>query len=182
MHQNNFQVNLAGILKVLSDSLYSSWEVFLRELLQNSNDAIVARQAIEQFSPSIQVNYFENANERVVLVKDNGIGLTPDEMAEFLSKIGSSSKRNYTDLFDREQQSFIGQFGIGLLSCFMVSDKIRVESTSVQAKQTTVWEGNINGTYRIEAAEYNEEVGTKVRLVIREDIPSGRSKNPILVR
>jgi molecular chaperone HtpG len=170
MKPSIFQVNLAGILKVLSDSLYSSWEVFVRELLQNANDAMVARHGQEDFEPLIQVSFFENADGRVLVVKDNGIGLKAEEMAQFLSKIGASSKSNVRDLFDREQQGFIGQFGIGLLSCFMVSDEIRVESTSLHEQKTTVWKGRIDGTYQIEEAEYNEQVGTHVRLHLKNDI------------
>ncbi|MDJ1493846.1 HSP90 family protein [Cytophagaceae bacterium DM2B3-1] len=170
MENSIFQVNLSGILKVLSDSLYSSWEVFIRELLQNANDAITARGLKESFKPVIQIDFFETGTSRVLQIKDNGIGLTADEMTEFLSKIGSSSKRNTSDMFDREQQSFIGQFGIGLLSCFMVSEKIEVESTAWNSTSTMRWIGNTDGTYAIEPTDYNGYIGTKVRLAIKKDI------------
>ncbi len=171
MESSIFQVNLSGVLKVLSDSLYSSWEVFIRELLQNANDAITARTFKETFTPQIQVDFFKTDTSRVLILKDNGIGLTAEEMTEFLSKIGSSSKRNTSDLFDREQQSFIGQFGIGLLSCFMVSDQIEVESTAWNQSTTMRWIGKSDGTYTIQQAENTHQTGTKVRLEIKKDLP-----------
>ncbi len=165
-----FQVNLSGVLKVLSDSLYSNWEVFIRELLQNANDAILARKLKEDFEASIHVDFFETAQSKVLILKDNGIGLTSEEMVEFLSKIGSSSKRDTADLFNREQQSFIGQFGIGLLSCFMVSDTIEVLSTSIANTKTMKWIGKADGTYSMEESSHNDRVGTTVKLEIKSDI------------
>ena len=136
MKPSIFQVNLSGVLKVLSDSLYSSWEVFLRELIQNANDALTARKLLgDNFTPSIDIEFFDNEKEKVFILKDNGIGLTEAEMNEFLSRIGSSSKSSAADLINDSDDSFIGQFGIGLLSCFMVSDNIEVTSTSAKAKQ-----------------------------------------------
>lgn len=176
MENSIFQVNLSGVLKVLSDSLYSNWEVFLRELLQNANDAIIARRAKGDFEPFIHIDFFDTEKSKVLILRDNGIGLTADEMVEFLSKIGSSSKRSATELFNREDQSFIGQFGIGLLSCFMVSDVIEVHSTSYQSQQTMKWLGKADGTYGIEEVPYNEQVGTVVKLEIKQDIALNHEK------
>ncbi|HTF81828.1 MAG TPA: HSP90 family protein, partial [Cytophagales bacterium] len=171
-----FQVNLSGVLKVLSDSLYSSWEVFIRELLQNANDAIVARRQHEDFSPYIHIDFFDSKEGKILVLKDNGIGLTAEEMVEFLSKIGSSSKRDASDLFNREQATFIGQFGIGLLSCFMVSDTIEVLSTALKSPKTMKWVGKADGTYAIEESAYNQSIGTTVRLEIKADIALDHDK------
>ena len=127
MSTSLFQVDLSGVLKVLSDSLYSSYQVFIRELLQNSVDAIQARKNLNhEFTGKITVSYFDKGDEKTLIVEDNGVGLTLDEVDEFLSKIGSSSKRNQKV----NRDSFIGQFGIGLLSCFMVSEEVVVISHS----------------------------------------------------
>lgn len=176
MENSIFQVNLSGVLKVLSDSLYSNWEVFLRELLQNANDAIIARNIKDDFEPFIHVDFFDTGKSKVLVLRDNGIGLTSDEMVEFLSKIGSSSKRGTAELFNRDDQSFIGQFGIGLLSCFMVSDAIEVHSTSLQSQKTMKWLGKADGTYGIEEVPYNEQVGTVVKLEIKQDIALNHEK------
>ncbi len=164
MSTSLFQVDLNGILKVLSDSLYSSYQVFLRELLQNSIDAIHARKAIDSFTPAIAVGYFDEDGVRTLTVEDNGVGLTFEEVDEFLSKIGSSSKKG----IDRD--SFIGQFGIGLLSCFMVSDEVVVLSKSAKNKESVKWVGNINGSYRKELLQEEIETGTRVFLKIKDSV------------
>lgn len=166
MDKSIFQVNLTGILKILSDSLYSSKDVFIRELIQNSVDAIKFRTLKESFEPSIGVVFYDEDGSKGLVFSDNGIGLTFDEVNEFLSKIGSSSKANLLE----NRNDFIGQFGIGLLSCFMVSDEIVVISKSLKSNETVKWTGYIDGTYKTEVTNNQHEVGTKVILKIKENI------------
>ncbi|MBI9065436.1 MAG: HSP90 family protein [Marinilabiliaceae bacterium] len=157
----SFQVNLKGILKILSNHLYSSQDVFVRELLQNAVDAIQARKAIEtnDFVGNITVELIQNEANTTLIFEDNGIGLTEEEVNEFLSKIGSSSKSGELKL---EREEYIGQFGIGLLSCFMVSDTIHVFTRSQKSEQTIKWVGNIDGTYQVEKLAAKADVGTKI--------------------
>jgi molecular chaperone HtpG len=120
MKLNNFQVNLEGIVSLLSSHLYSSPKVYVRELVQNSVDAITARMKLEPgLNPSIRIQVVPGDRPSLVF-EDNGIGLSMDEVQEFLSSIGSSSKREN----GRSSDDFIGQFGIGLLAAFMVTDEI----------------------------------------------------------
>lgn len=167
MSTSLFQVDLSGVLKVLSDSLYSSYQVFIRELLQNSVDAIQARKNLNhEFTGKITVSYFDKGDEKTLIVEDNGVGLTLDEVDEFLSKIGSSSKRNQKV----NRDSFIGQFGIGLLSCFMVSEEVVVISHSGKTNESVKWVGNINGTYQKSRIEDDLAIGTSVFLKIKEEV------------
>ena len=111
-----FQVNLGGVLEVLSNHLYSSERVFIRELLQNACDAIVARQlkSADWKEGKIHLELIAEADQVPLLViEDNGIGLNESEVRQFLSSIGASTKRDY---FTNNRDQFIGQFGIGLLS------------------------------------------------------------------
>lgn len=166
MESSVFQVNLTGILKILSDNLYSQKEVFVRELLQNSVDAIQARKRKEDFDPYIRVDYYQDEQGKGLVLSDNGIGLTQGEVEEFLSKIGSSSKSR--DILSNESGDFIGQFGIGLLSCFMVSDEIVVKTQTQAAKHLVKWVGNINGTYQTTVETPQEDfIGTRVILKLR---------------
>lgn len=161
-----FQVDLNGVLKVLSDSLYSSYQVFIRELLQNAVDAVNTRKYHgDTFAPAVTVNFLVSGNVRTICVEDNGIGLTLSEVDEFLSRIGSSSKSNRHD-----RDSFIGQFGIGLLSCFMISDEVIVVSKSAKTGEAVKWIGNIDGTYQKMQIEENIPVGTSVYLRVKEAI------------
>ena len=159
--QQNFQVNLRGVIELLSGHLYSGPQVYVRELMQNSVDAISARRLVESdFRPEINFELL-NATPPTLLVKDNGVGLTEDEVHQFLATIGQSSKR---DALTRD--SFIGQFGIGLLSGFMVCDEIVVITRSAkQADSPTVeWKGRADGTYTVRVLDRDFEPGTQVYL------------------
>ncbi|MDX6261600.1 MAG: molecular chaperone HtpG, partial [Kribbellaceae bacterium] len=120
MGSEKFQVDLHGVVDLLSNHLYSSPRVYLRELLQNAVDAITARRAVEADAPGridVQVD------DRRISVSDSGIGLNPDQVTELLATIGRSSKR---DEIGFARTEFLGQFGIGLLSAFMVAEEIEV--------------------------------------------------------
>jgi molecular chaperone HtpG len=160
-----FQVDLRGVVDLLSHHLYGSPRVYVRELLQNAVDAITARQSVEPGAPTEIV--FELADDRTLRVSDSGIGLTEDQVHELLATIGRSSKRD--DLgFARHE--FLGQFGIGLLSCFLVADKIRVD-TRAAGSPTVRWTGYSDGRYSVEPApQERTEVGTTVTLVPRYDV------------
>jgi molecular chaperone HtpG len=145
--------------------MYSSKNVFIRELIQNAVDAIKFRALHESFTPHILVEYYQTNHDKGLIFSDNGIGLTLEEVTEFLSKIGSSSKSNLLE----NSNDFIGQFGIGLLSCFMVADEIVVLSKSLKSKDAVKWTGFIDGSYRTELSETPTELGTKIILKLRND-------------
>lgn len=158
----SFQVDLRGMIRLLSENLYSSSDVFLRELLQNSVDALEARKAVEEDfrDGKIEIHYHTNPDGSAVLTfSENGIGLTCQEIHTFLSVIGQSSKRGET-----RRSGFIGQFGIGLLSCFLVTDEILVQSRSVREEQSWQWLGRSDGTYQVTEGERLPEPGTKVTI------------------
>lgn len=161
----SFQVDLRGIIRLLSENLYSSENVFLRELLQNAVDAIEARREEEpDFGEGqIRILYHRESGTGARLVfADNGIGLTKKEIHTFLSVIGQSSKRGAV-----ERGNFIGQFGIGLLSCFLVADEILVRSRSVKEKQGYRWLGKSDGTYQVTEEREEISVGTEVILSLK---------------
>src|SRR5690606_16387971 len=114
MSVHNFQVNLNGMIDLLSNHLYSNPGVFYRELLQNAADAIAARNRLgHAFEGKITFELFPS---KTLAVHDNGIGLTESEIGQFLASIGHTSKRGNPDASD----DYIGQFGVGLLACFLV--------------------------------------------------------------
>lgn len=119
----SFQVDLQGMIGLLGRHLYSRPQVFIRELLQNAVDAITARSRLTGArSPewSVRLGGAERRGDPVWCV-DDGIGMTLAEVGEVLSTVGRSSKR---DRFDLPVSDYLGQFGIGLLSCFMVTDRV----------------------------------------------------------
>ena len=157
--EHRFQVNLGGMIEILSDHLYSSPDVYIRELLQNGVDAITARTiweretageaAVSQDTAAGQGTIVLEIEEGSRLIfSDNGQGLTEDEIHQFLAVIGESSKRGPGD--GRIRTDYIGRFGIGLLSCFMVSDEIRMRTKSCKGDSPVLeWTGKPDGTYTI---------------------------------
>jgi molecular chaperone HtpG len=154
-----FQVNLKGMIELLSEHIYSSPNVFVRELLQNGIDAITARRSIDE-SLSGKINVYVNDSQLEIIFEDNGIGLSEDEVHKFLSVIGQSSKRD--DILEKD---YIGKFGIGLLSCFVVSNEIIVETRSLFKQHKGIrWKGKSDGTYTIETINAEMLPGTKIIL------------------
>lgn len=167
MSGESFRVDLRGIVDILSHHLYSSPRVYLRELIQNARDAVVARQSLEPGAPG-QISIDVDAGGAVI-VRDHGVGLTENEMRTVLATIGASSKRG--DLTQLRRQ-YLGQFGIGLLSCFLIADRIEVRSRSARSADapTLSWVGDSDGTFTISQAEYPlADAGTEVRVEARAD-------------
>lgn len=162
---NQFQVDLRGVVDLLSRHIYSSPRVYLRELLQNARDAITARREFDGAGGDIRITPISDSSDEFVL-RDDGIGLTADEMTELLATVGRSSKR---DIFDLPRQDYLGQFGIGLLSCFMVSDEIVIRSRSARGGKGVVWTGRSDGTFTVEDTDADLPIGTSVHLRPRFD-------------
>lgn len=161
---HKFQVNLGGMIDILSNHLYDAKDVYIRELLQNATDAIRAREKIEiDFDGEIHVELSKNSESATIIFSDNGIGLTEEEVHRFLATIANSSKGAKT--FQPEENDYIGRFGIGLLSCFIVSSEIVMITTSAKNGKTTEWLGNADGTYQVKELESaGREPGTIVYL------------------
>jgi molecular chaperone HtpG len=166
--EHKFQINLRGLIDLLSNHLYSTPEVFVRELLQNGVDAIRARSYLDpRHAGEIVIDVHERAGKMPTLAfSDNGVGLTEDETHKFLATIGESSKR--AGHWDRPVD-FIGQFGIGLLSCFVVSEEIVVVTRSARTGGKTLeWRGRPDGTYTIKELGADVAPGTQVYLTCKK--------------
>ncbi|MEV0352412.1 HSP90 family protein [Nonomuraea sp. NPDC050680] len=162
--ESAFNVDLRGVVDLLSRHLYSSPRVYVRELLQNAADAITARRAADPQAPATVT--IEVADGRLS-VHDTGIGLTEDEVHVLLATIGRSSKR---DELGFARHEFLGQFGIGLLSGFLVADEISVRTRSARGGPTVLWTGRSDGRYEVTpAGEERDEPGTTVTLAARPD-------------
>ncbi|HWU29436.1 MAG TPA: HSP90 family protein, partial [Microbacterium sp.] len=160
-----FQVDLRGVVDLLSRHIYSSPRVYLRELLQNARDAIAARSEVDGAGGSIRISPLTDETGEFVL-RDDGVGLTASEVTELLATVGRSSKR---DIFDLPRSDYLGQFGIGLLSCFMVSDRIVIRSRSARGGASVEWVGSSDGTFQVVELDEELPVGTSVHLAPRFD-------------
>jgi molecular chaperone HtpG len=166
--EHKFQINLRGLIDLLSNHLYSGSEVFVRELLQNGVDAIRARTHLEPgFQGEVTIEVHQRPGKPPsLLFADNGIGLTEDEIHRFLATIGESSKRAQEG---ERPTDFIGQFGIGLLSCFVVSDEIVVVTRSAHGGSPPLeWRGRPDGTYGLKTLDADLAAGTHVYLTCKK--------------
>ena len=125
LREERFRVDLGGIVELLSRNLYSGKDVYVRELLQNGMDAVTAAESATGSSVRGRIRFVVDGT--TLRITDNGIGLGEAEAKSLLATIGESSKR---DQFGLGRSDYLGQFGIGLLSCFMVTDEIVVYSRS----------------------------------------------------
>ncbi|MEU6813794.1 HSP90 family protein [Streptomyces sp. NPDC046860] len=164
---HTFQVDLRGLVDLLSRHLYSSPKVYLRELLQNAVDAVTARRAEEPGAPD-RVRLYPDGRGGL-RVEDSGIGLTESDVHSLLATIGGSSKR--AEGLEETRAGFLGRFGIGLLACFVVAERIRVVSRSARtpAAPPVEWTAADDGSYTVRALPdaARPEPGTTVHLVAR---------------
>ncbi|KPC75584.1 hypothetical protein ADL26_05605 [Thermoactinomyces vulgaris] len=164
MSDFHFKVNLKGMIDLLSNHLYSTPQVFVRELLQNAVDAITARKQLEpDHDGKVGMEVFTAEEMAPTLyVEDNGVGLTEEEVHRFLAQIGQTSKRS------EYETDFIGRFGVGLLSCFIVSEEIVVITRSIKSEETIEWRGRPDGSYQIRKLTQTMSPGTRIYIQSKE--------------
>ncbi len=149
------QVDLPNLLKILSENLYSNNHIAIRELIQNAHDAC-KRRIVEDEAPSYHPKIEINADNAkgVLIIKDNGAGLTKEEIQQYISTIGRGYTRELREelaLFDWEKEiELIGQFGLGLLSAFVIADEVSLYTTSYkQPDKGWFWSCDGTSDYKI---------------------------------
>ena len=175
-----FEAEVAQVLRLVTHSLYSHKEIFLRELISNASDACDKLRFEALGKPEllggdselhIDVSWDEAA--RTVTVRDNGVGMTRDEVVANIGTIASSGTRRFLEAMSGEQKAdarLIGQFGVGFYSAFVVADKVTVltRRADAPAGDGVKWESDGKGEYVLEAAELAER-GTTVVLHLKAD-------------
>lgn len=163
IHHDSFRVDLGGIIKLLSKNIYSSPGLYVRELIQNAVDATAARESPTPGTITISPYGVasENSPPDEFTITDAGIGLDAEQVGQFLATVGASSKSGE---LDKSRRTYIGQFGIGLLSCFLIADEIVVVSRSAAGSEPVEWVGRSDGTYTTRPLSADVAIGTTVRL------------------
>lgn len=161
-------MDLRGIVDLLSTAIYSTPQVYLRELIQNGVDAVAARTALDpQYRTAGIVITPAGVDGDELRVRDDGVGLTASEIVDFLATVGASTKRDAAGLPAR---GMLGRFGIGLLSALMVADKVTVQTRSARDDTRWQWVGHGDGTYALtEHPDADWPIGTTVLLKPRAD-------------
>lgn len=176
----SFQAEVKQLLHLVTHSLYSNKEIFLRELISNASDACdkLRFQAIDQPSlyedqPDLHIQVLINKQARTLTIRDNGIGMSKDEAISNLGTIAKSGTKDFlAQLADEKQKdaNLIGQFGVGFYSGFIVADKITVESrrAGFDKAEGVRWESDGSGEFDVETIT-RETRGTDIILHLREE-------------
>jgi molecular chaperone HtpG len=175
----SFQAEVKHILHLVTHSLYSNKEIFLRELISNASDACdklrfeaLDNAALYEDTPHLEIRVFYDASANTLTISDNGIGMSRDEAVQHLGTIARSGTREFMAQLEGDQKkdaNLIGQFGVGFYSGFIVADRITVESrrAGLPAEQGMRWSSGGTGEFEVEAITRPER-GTDVILHLRE--------------
>ena len=175
-----FQAEVAQLLHLVTHSLYSNKEIFLRELISNASDACdklrfeaLADASLYGDQPELRVRIAFDKAAKTLTVTDTGIGMSADEAVAHLGTIAKSGTREFMTRLSGDQKAdaqLIGQFGVGFYSGFIVADKITVESrrAGLAASEGVRWVSTGAGEFEVETIA-REERGTSVTLHLRED-------------
>lgn len=175
-----FQSEAAELLKMMISSVYSNKDIFLRELISNASDALDKRrieclkdsELAENEKPEIKIAV--DADAKTLTISDNGIGMTKNELIEYLGTIAKSGTKDFLKAAkdSNTQSELIGQFGVGFYSVFMVADKVEVVTRKLGTGETFRFESEGDGSYTIAEAEQRSECGTTITLHLRQKADS----------
>lgn len=176
MKKKQFKTESKRILDLMINSIYTNKEIFLRELISNSSDALDKLYYLSLTNKDIKVNKDDlfirvdyNKDKRTITISDNGTGMTEEELENNLGVIAESGSLKFKEE-NKEQNdvNIIGQFGVGFYSAFMVSDKVTVESKSYKDDKATIWESTGVDGYTLSPSDKKDN-GTIITLHLKED-------------
>lgn len=168
METRTFEIELDGLIKLLAKNLYAEPDVFLREMLQNAHDSIVGRKVNDgAAAPAGRIAIDLSPADQTISITDNGSGMTREEIIKYLATIGKSGTNELRlDLEGRGRTvELIGQFGIGLLSAFIVASKVEVVTKSA-SDNAFQWKSDGGREYTIEESN-RDTIGSTVTLYLR---------------
>ena len=174
-----FKAEIAQMLDLVVNSLYSKKEIFLRELVSNASDAIdrakflgLTDKAIVADNPEWKIQIAADKGAKTLMVSDNGIGMDAEELERNLGTIASSGTKKFREMLKEKGgeslPELIGQFGVGFYAAFMVADKVTVETMKRGTDASFKWESDMSGGYTISDGE-RDFPGTSITLHLRDD-------------
>ncbi|MEU2447589.1 molecular chaperone HtpG [Streptomyces althioticus] len=179
-----FQVEARQLLQLMIHSVYSNKDVFLRELVSNASDALdklrLAKLRDDTLDADVSDPHIEletDPDARTLTVRDNGIGMSYDEVGELIGTIANSGTAQFLkelkEAQDTEEEGLIGQFGVGFYSGFMVADEVTLLTRKAGEKQGTRWSSRGEGTYTLERVD-DAPQGTSVVLHLKPADPDNQ--------
>ena len=179
MSQHTFQTEVSQLLHLIIHSLYSRKEIFLRELISNSSDALdklryltLTNDTFKSFAFDPKVNLeFADGDNPTLTISDSGIGMSKKDLQDNLGTIARSGTKNFLSKLSgdaKQDSNLIGEFGVGFYSCFMVADKIDVSSKKAGNKEAWKWISDGKSGYEI-SKDVRKEAGTTITLHLSDE-------------
>jgi molecular chaperone HtpG len=179
--QQSFNAEIKQLLDIVIHSLYSQREIFLRELISNASDAIDKLKFESLQNPTLlpentapfEIRLEAHKEARLLKITDNGIGMTPDEVQQFIGTIAKSGTKAFSQMQNQmktagaSKSELIGQFGVGFYSAFMVADKVTLHTQKAGTTEGTQWESGGDGHYSMESMPRAEGHGTTITLHLK---------------
>ena len=179
MSQHSFQTEVGQLLHLITHSLYTNKEIFLRELISNASDALDKMRYLTltnddfkslSFDPNINIEFKDGDNPTLTLT-DSGIGMSKQDLEENLGTIARSGTKNFLENMsgnEKKDSQLIGQFGVGFYSCFMVADKVDVSTKKAGEDKAWLWTSDGQSGYEI-SKEVRKDPGTSITLHLNEE-------------
>lgn len=174
-----FDAEIAKVLHLMINSIYTNKDVAIRELFSNASDACDKLKFLSQTNsalladdPDIKIKIKVDKDAKIITIRDNGIGMNKQELAENLGTIARSGTQNFINQLsgdNKKDSLLIGQFGVGFYSAFMIADNIVVTSKKAGEDKAYVWLSDGKGEYTISDTDENFTRGTEVKLFIKPD-------------
>ena len=177
--KHQFQAEVQQVLQLMINSLYSNKEIFLRELVSNASDALdklrfaaISDDSLYAGDGDLHIEVEFDKEQRTVSIRDNGIGMSRDEVISNIGTIARSGTRQFLDALsgdDKKDANLIGQFGVGFYSSFIVADKVTLNTRKAGEKpgEGTRWESDGSGEYSLEQVKLAKH-GTEIILHLKE--------------
>jgi len=174
--KKQFKAESKKLLDMMINSIYTNKEIFLRELISNSSDALdkiyyksLTDKTIKIDKKDLKIRIERNEKDRTLKIIDNGCGMTKDELENNLGTIAQSGSLTFKEENkDQTDVNIIGQFGVGFYSAFMVSEKVEVLSKSYNSDKAYIWVSSGEDGYEIKESEKDTN-GTIITLYLKED-------------
>ncbi len=169
-----FKTESQKLLHLMTHSIYTQKEIFLRELISNASDAIDKRHFLSLTdekvpSDTYKISIIPNKDARTLTITDNGIGFTEEELITNLGTIAQSGSKAFIEKLDQNDTNIIGQFGVGFYSAFMVSDKVEVRTKSPYTDKGYLWTSDGVSEFTVDELD-KDVIGTEITLYLKQDI------------
>jgi molecular chaperone HtpG len=175
LEKGNITIHTENIFPIIKKSLYTDHEIFLRELISNSIDAIAKLKMaslageVKGDLPVPEINLTVDKDKKTLAISDNGIGMTADEIKKYINQVAFSSAEEFISKYQKTANDLIGHFGLGFYSAFMVSQQVEIDTLSYKEGATPVhWSCDGSPEFALSVSN-REQIGTTITLTLLDE-------------